>query len=81
MLSHYYHIIMYLFLLINFICNIQEWFVLPLVAVPRVDGDFLPDHPSTLLASGSFNHVDIISGFTRDEGISSALGKLCLGPF
>ncbi|KAK3886908.1 hypothetical protein Pcinc_008964 [Petrolisthes cinctipes] len=53
--------------------NLAEWFIFPVVAVPRVDGDFLPDYPANILASGFFNHVDMISGITRDEGIYSTL--------
>ncbi|CAL4206516.1 unnamed protein product, partial [Meganyctiphanes norvegica] len=42
--------------------------VVPLLFVPRVDGDFLPAAPEVLLRQGNFNRVDIISGITRDEG-------------
>ncbi|XP_063595267.1 cholinesterase 2-like [Penaeus indicus] len=40
----------------------------PFLMAPRVDGDFLPDHPATLLREGRYNAVDIIVGKTRDEG-------------
>ncbi|KAK4298308.1 hypothetical protein Pmani_029348 [Petrolisthes manimaculis] len=53
--------------------KLAEWFIFPMVAVPRVDGDFLPDSPANIIASGFFNHVDMISGITRDEGIYSTL--------
>lgn len=42
--------------------------ILPLLFVPRVDGDFLPAAPEVLLRQGLYNRVDIISGVTRDEG-------------
>ncbi|XP_063599423.1 juvenile hormone esterase-like [Penaeus indicus] len=40
----------------------------PYVMTPRVDGEFLPDHPATLIREGRYNRVDIIAGRTRDEG-------------
>ncbi|ROT66280.1 JHE-like carboxylesterase 1 [Penaeus vannamei] len=40
----------------------------PYVMGPRVDGEFLPDHPATLVREGRYNRVDIIAGKTRDEG-------------
>ncbi|XP_042856183.1 cholinesterase 2-like [Penaeus japonicus] len=45
-----------------------KWFILPPVAVPRVDGDFLPDHPARLMRDGDFNHVDLMAGITREDG-------------
>ncbi|KAK3885550.1 hypothetical protein Pcinc_010291 [Petrolisthes cinctipes] len=53
--------------------KLLEWFILPQMAIPRVDGDFLLDHPAKLLRSGNFNHVDVISGITKDEGLFSTL--------
>ncbi|XP_027207995.1 juvenile hormone esterase isoform X2 [Penaeus vannamei] len=49
-------------------CLQQKWFVLPLVTVPRVDGDFLPDHPARLMRDGDFNQVDLMAGVTREDG-------------
>lgn len=46
----------------------QEWFIFPVRMVPRVDGDFLPDEPATLMRRGKYNRVDIMAGVTRDEG-------------
>ncbi|XP_042856871.1 pyrethroid hydrolase Ces2a-like, partial [Penaeus japonicus] len=40
----------------------------PYVMTPRVDGEFLPAHPATLVREGRYTPVDIISGKTRDEG-------------
>ncbi|KAK7016405.1 Carboxylesterase 5A, partial [Halocaridina rubra] len=46
---------------------------LPRVMTPRVDGDFLPDHPAHLLKQGTYNKVDVISGITEHEGAIVAL--------
>ncbi|CAL4110165.1 unnamed protein product [Meganyctiphanes norvegica] len=35
---------------------------------PRVDGTFLPAPPEVLLQQGRYNHVDILTGVTKDEG-------------
>ncbi|XP_069985949.1 venom carboxylesterase-6 [Penaeus vannamei] len=40
----------------------------PTVMLPRVDGEFLPDHPAVLLREGKYNKVDLISGITKHEG-------------
>ncbi|XP_069189262.1 pyrethroid hydrolase Ces2a isoform X1 [Procambarus clarkii] len=45
------------------------WCWLPWVAVPRVDGDHLPDHPAALLKEGRFHHVPVISGVSQHEGV------------
>ncbi|XP_037785050.1 cholinesterase 2-like [Penaeus monodon] len=45
-----------------------KWFVLPLVTVPRIDGDFVPDHPARLMRDGDFNQVDLMAGITREDG-------------
>ena len=34
-----------------------------------VDGDFIPDTPTKLLERGEYNHVDVIIGVTKDEGL------------
>lgn len=47
---------------------LQKWFILPAVASPHVDGDFLPDHPARLMRDGEFNQVDLMAGFTREDG-------------
>ncbi|XP_063610337.1 juvenile hormone esterase-like [Penaeus indicus] len=36
--------------------------------LPRVDRDFLPDEPATLMRQGRYNRVDLMAGVTRDEG-------------
>merc|ERR1711935_893925 len=38
-----------------------------------VDGDFLPDTPTNLLRDGNYNHVDVMVGFTKDEGVLQTL--------
>ncbi|XP_042894419.1 cholinesterase 2-like [Penaeus japonicus] len=48
--------------------NFTEWFIFPLPTVPRVDGDFLPDEPASLMRQGKYNRVDVMAGITRDEG-------------
>ena len=35
---------------------------------PIVDGEFLPDLPENLFGAGNFNDVDVIMGFTSNEG-------------
>ncbi|XP_042225142.1 venom carboxylesterase-6-like [Homarus americanus] len=49
------------------------WLNTPMVMTPRVDGDFLPDHPARLLRSNRYNKVDLISGVTQHEGALAAL--------
>ncbi|ROT63128.1 JHE-like carboxylesterase 1 [Penaeus vannamei] len=44
------------------------WSNEPLVMLPRVDGDFLPDFPATLLKNNRYNKVDLIAGVTAHEG-------------
>nr|XP_027216595.1 cholinesterase 1-like [Penaeus vannamei]XP_027216596.1 cholinesterase 1-like [Penaeus vannamei] len=44
----------------------------PYVLTPRVDGEFLPAHPATLVREGRYNRVDVLSGVTRDEGAFNA---------
>ena len=34
-----------------------------------VDGDFIPDIPTRLMERGEYNHVDLILGMTKDEGL------------
>merc|ERR1719461_351876 len=34
-----------------------------------VDGDFLPDIPTKLIERGEYNHVPIMIGVTKDEGL------------
>ncbi|XP_037804495.1 venom carboxylesterase-6-like isoform X1 [Penaeus monodon] len=44
------------------------WSNEPIVMVPRVDGDFIPDFPATLLKNNRYNKVDLIAGVTAHEG-------------
>ncbi|XP_042894424.1 juvenile hormone esterase-like [Penaeus japonicus] len=46
----------------------MKWFLLPLITTPRIDGDFLPDHPARLMRDGKFNRANVMSGITRDDG-------------
>ncbi|XP_063590806.1 cholinesterase 2-like [Penaeus indicus] len=48
--------------------DFMEWFILPTVALPLVDGDFIPDHPARLMRDGDFNQVELMAGITKDEG-------------
>ncbi|XP_071547573.1 venom carboxylesterase-6-like [Panulirus ornatus] len=48
--------------------EMAEWYYLPFAMVPRVDGEFLPDHPAAILRDGVYNKVDIISGTNLHEG-------------
>ncbi|XP_066964902.1 juvenile hormone esterase-like isoform X1 [Macrobrachium rosenbergii] len=48
--------------------NFLEWQSLPLHNVPRVDGDYIPDHPAVLLKEGRYNKVNIIAGFNQHDG-------------
>lgn len=48
--------------------NFLEWRMLPLLNVPRVDGDYLPDHPAVLMKAGNYNKVDLIAGFNQHDG-------------
>ncbi|XP_068232283.1 esterase E4-like [Palaemon carinicauda] len=48
--------------------DLTKWFVFPLMASPRVDGDYLPDHPVRLIREGRYNKVNLITGVTADEG-------------
>ena len=43
---------------------------------PIVDGDFLPDYPSTLGVQGKFLHVPLIAGTNSDEGASFSVKGL-----
>ncbi|XP_063592164.1 venom carboxylesterase-6-like [Penaeus indicus] len=52
-------------------CNV--WNGNPTVMLPRVDGEFLPDHPAVLLREGNYNKVDLIFGITKHEGETAAL--------
>ncbi|XP_042887296.1 venom carboxylesterase-6-like [Penaeus japonicus] len=44
------------------------WSNEPIVMLPRVDGDFLPDAPAVLLKNDRYNKVDLIAGVTSHEG-------------
>ncbi|ROT76099.1 JHE-like carboxylesterase 1 [Penaeus vannamei] len=53
-----------------------KWLSVPQVMTPRVDGVFLRAHPASLLRSGLYNEVDLISGVTEVEGALAALATL-----
>ncbi|XP_050720758.1 juvenile hormone esterase-like isoform X3 [Eriocheir sinensis] len=60
------------------LANVQgeTWNNFPLHMAPRVDGDYLPDHPANLMREGRYNKVDVISGMCRDEGANFGLESL-----
>ncbi|XP_069939637.1 venom carboxylesterase-6-like isoform X2 [Cherax quadricarinatus] len=43
------------------------WATFPVVSVPRVDGDFLPHHPATMLGYGMYEKVDLLIGFAHSQ--------------
>nr|ALO17576.1 juvenile hormone esterase like 7 [Scylla paramamosain] len=45
-----------------------QWFVIPIIFSPRVDGDYLPDFPANLIAKKLYSEVDLVAGVTKDEG-------------
>ncbi|XP_042885637.1 venom carboxylesterase-6-like [Penaeus japonicus] len=54
--------------LVSSFMDFQAWNSLPWETVPRVDGDYLPDHPALLLSQGRFHDVSIITGVNLHEG-------------
>lgn len=48
--------------------DLLEWFIVPIMAAPRVDGDYIPDHPAKLMKEGRYNKVNLMSGITANEG-------------
>ncbi|XP_064096919.1 venom carboxylesterase-6-like [Macrobrachium nipponense] len=40
----------------------------PFVFAPRVDGDYIPGEPVTLVKEGRYHHVPMMMGSNRDEG-------------
>jgi len=38
-----------------------------------VDGDFIPDIPIKLMERGEYNHVDVMIGMTKDEGLLQSI--------
>ncbi|XP_047479106.1 cholinesterase 1-like isoform X2 [Penaeus chinensis] len=54
--------------LVSSFMDFQVWNSLPWETVPRVDGDYLPDHPARLLAQGRFHDVSIVTGVNLHEG-------------
>ncbi|XP_045614328.2 venom carboxylesterase-6 [Procambarus clarkii] len=56
--------------------SFAKWYDWPYSMIPRVDGDFLPAHPALLLKTGTYNKVDIISGFTLHDGAFYSLKML-----
>ncbi|ROT70812.1 JHE-like carboxylesterase 1 [Penaeus vannamei] len=46
------------------------------VMKPRVDGQFLPEFPATMLRKGWYNKVDVISGITKDEAVLASLSEI-----
>ncbi|CAL4157833.1 unnamed protein product, partial [Meganyctiphanes norvegica] len=44
------------------------WNSQPFYFAPRIDGDFIPDEPATLLKNGNYTNVPVIMGSVKDEG-------------
>ncbi|KAB7507264.1 Carboxylesterase 1E [Armadillidium nasatum] len=65
--------------LVQFTTDTGEWGVAPIYVLPRIDGDFLPDHPETLLKQKRYSKVDMIMGVTKDDG-SIILGTMLINP-
>ncbi|XP_042217572.1 juvenile hormone esterase-like [Homarus americanus] len=45
-----------------------KWGNFPWMTLPRVDGNFLLDHPASMLSAGRYNKVNIMAGINLDEG-------------
>ncbi|KAK7086772.1 Carboxylesterase 5A [Halocaridina rubra] len=58
--------------------RLLKWSFFPLYMVPRVDGDYIPQHPVLLLQNGLFNKVNMMSGFTSHEGAMLAYMMLVM---
>ncbi|XP_068224772.1 venom carboxylesterase-6-like [Palaemon carinicauda] len=48
--------------------NFIEWSMEPVVMVPRVDGEYIPDDPVTLLKDNLTNKVNLITGINSHDG-------------
>lgn len=48
--------------------DLMKWFAFPMLSVPRVDGDYLPDHPATLVREGRYTKINLMTGVTAHEG-------------
>ncbi|KAK3882432.1 hypothetical protein Pcinc_013184 [Petrolisthes cinctipes] len=48
--------------------KMMKLFILPLVPIPRVDGDYLPDHPAKLVREGHYHKVDLMAGIAAEVG-------------
>ncbi|XP_037805074.1 venom carboxylesterase-6-like [Penaeus monodon] len=53
--------------LVPLLPQFKVWHGGPRLMTPRIDGEFLQDHPATLLREGRFNKVSLISGLTTSE--------------
>ncbi|KAG0700251.1 Carboxylesterase 5A [Chionoecetes opilio] len=47
---------------------LSVWFNLPLTFGAQIDGTFFPDSPAALLKTGRYNKVDLMIGWTKDDG-------------
>ncbi|KAK7086771.1 Carboxylesterase 5A [Halocaridina rubra] len=56
--------------------KLQKFSRYPFYMLPRVDGDFLPDHPAVLLKQGRYQKVSLMSGHTVNEGAATAISIL-----
>ncbi|XP_042875114.1 juvenile hormone esterase-like [Penaeus japonicus] len=53
--------------LVPLLPQFKVWHGGPRLMTPRVDGEFLQDHPARLLKEGRYNKVSLISGLTTGE--------------
>lgn len=54
--------------LVDSLQQFYGWHTFPNHMSPRIDGFFLPDEPQKMLREGRHNHVDILTGTTKDDG-------------
>ncbi|KAK8392786.1 hypothetical protein O3P69_014903 [Scylla paramamosain] len=54
----------------------EVWSYFPFYMVPRVDGDYFPAHPATLMREGRYHKVDVISGVCQHEGFMTAINAV-----
>ncbi|XP_076048047.1 juvenile hormone esterase-like [Oratosquilla oratoria] len=52
----------------SLVTDMYQMMCFPFLMVPRVDGEFIPDFPERLIASGKFFKVPIVAGATEHEG-------------
>ncbi|XP_064080917.1 bile salt-activated lipase-like isoform X2 [Macrobrachium nipponense] len=53
--------------------NFIEWSNEPILMVPRVDGEYIPDNPATLLKQNLTNKANLITGINAHDGAITSL--------